>query len=109
MTILGIFPHRMKDIIFMCDEIEPTPGEIEMNIGKLGNLEKLKFLFWVEGTFEDNIWWGGGRRSRLEWGSGGRRGNGKEPDGTGSWGQECLMAGEGGDGGGRRARWQLLG
>ena len=30
-------------------------------------------------------------------GSGGRRGNGREPDGTGGWGQECQMAGEGGD------------
>ena len=29
--------------------------------------------------------------------------------GQGSWGQECQMAGEGGDGGGRRVRWQLLG
>ena len=40
-------------------------GEIEMNIRKLGNSEKLKFPFWVEGTFGDDIWWGGGRRSRL--------------------------------------------
>ena len=32
-----------------------------MNIEKLGNSEKLKFPFWVEGTFGDNIWWGGGR------------------------------------------------
>ena len=45
--------------------------------------------------------WGGG--------SGGRRGNGREPDGTGSWGQECQMAGEGEDSRSRRARWQLLG
>ena len=36
-------------------EVEPTQGEIEMNIGKLGNLEKLKFPFWVEGTFADDI------------------------------------------------------
>ena len=43
-------------------------GEIETNIGKLGNSEKLKFPFWVEGTFGDDIWWGGGRRSRLGWG-----------------------------------------
>ena len=34
--------------------------------------------------------WGGG--------CGGRRGNGREPDGIGSWGQEYQMAGEGGDG-----------
>ena len=45
--------------------------------------------------------WGGG--------NGGRRGNGREPDGTGSWGQEYQMAGEEGDRRGRRARWQLLG
>ena len=31
-----------------------------MNIKKLGNLEKLKFPFWVEGTSGDDIWWGGG-------------------------------------------------
>ena len=34
--------------------------------------------------------WGGG--------SGGRRDNGREPDGTGSWDQECQMARERGDG-----------
>ena len=45
MTILGIFPREVKHIIFMRDEIEPTPGEIETNIGKLGNSEKLKFPF----------------------------------------------------------------
>ena len=43
-------------------------GEIEMNLRKLGNSEKLKFSFWVEGTFGDDIWWDGGRRSRLGWG-----------------------------------------
>ena len=43
-------------------------GEIEMNIRKLGIWEKLKFPFLVAGTFGDNIWWGGGRRSRFEWG-----------------------------------------
>ena len=59
---LAIFPHEMKDITFMRDEIEPMRGEIETNI------EKLKFPFWVEGTFGDDIWWGGGRRSRLGWG-----------------------------------------
>ena len=31
-------------------------------------------------------------------GSGGRRGNGREPDETGSWGQECQIAGDRGDG-----------
>ena len=44
--------------------------------------------------------WGGG--------IGGRRGNGREPDVTGSWGQKCQMAWDGGDGRGRRTRWQLL-
>ena len=38
-------------------------------------------------------------------GSGGRRGNGREPDETGSWGQECQMAGEEGNVKDRRARW----
>ena len=67
MNILGIFPHKVKDIIFMQDEIEPMQGEIEMKIRKLGNSEKLKFPFWVEGMFGDDICWGGGRRSRLGW------------------------------------------
>ena len=42
----------------------------------------------------------------LDWdgSSGGRRGIGREPDGTGNWGQECQMVGEEGDGRGRRAR-----
>ena len=39
----------------MPDEIEPMQGEIEMNIGKLVNSEKLKFPFRVEGTFGDDI------------------------------------------------------
>ena len=34
-------------------------GEIEMNIRKLKNSEKVKFPFLVEGTFSDDIWWGG--------------------------------------------------
>ena len=61
----------------------------------------------MEGTFGDGRVglggpdWGGG--------SGDRRGNGREPDGTGSWGQECQMAGEGQIAGDRRVRWQLLG
>ena len=41
--------------------------------------------------------WGGG--------SGGRRGNSRESDGTGSWGQECQMVGEGEDG--RRQEGQM--
>ena len=106
---MGIFPSEVKDIIFTPDEIEPARGEIEMNIGKLGNSEKLKFPFWVEGTFGDNIWWGGVGGPDWGGGSGGRRGDGRDPDGTGSCGQECQMAGEGGNGRGRRARWQLLG
>ena len=64
---MGIFPREIKDIIFRGDEIEPARGEIETNIRKLVNSEKLKFPFWVEGTFGDDIWWGGGRRSRLGW------------------------------------------
>ena len=36
-------------------EIEPTSGQIEMNIRKLKNSEKLKFPFMVEGTFGDDI------------------------------------------------------
>ena len=36
-----------------------------MNIRKLGNLEKLKFPFWVEGTFGDDIWWGGGQEVQI--------------------------------------------
>ena len=75
-----------------------------MNIGKLGNSEKLKFHFWVEGTFGDDIWWGGGTRFRLGWGSGGRRGKGREPDETGSWGPGVPDGREGGDGRDRRAR-----
>ena len=62
----------VKDIIFMQDEIEPTRGEIETNIRKHGDSEKLKFPFLVEGTFGDDIWWGGGRRSRLGWGQEGQ-------------------------------------
>ena len=55
-------------------------------------MEKLKFPFWVEGAFGDDIWWGGA--AGPDW-SGGRRGNGREPDEIRSWGQECQMAGEG--------------
>ena len=64
----GNFFTQDERYYFTRDEIEPTRGEIEKNIGKLGNLEKLKFLFWVEGTFGDDIWWDGCRRSRLGWG-----------------------------------------
>ena len=51
-----------------------------------GKIEKLKFPFWVEGTFGDDIWWGGvgdGAGGPVEGGvSGSRRGNGREPDGA---------------------------
>ena len=40
----------------------------------------------------------------LGGGSGGRRGNGRKPDGTGSCGQECQMAREGGDGRGQEGK-----
>ena len=93
----------MKDIIFTRGEIEPMQGEIEMNIGKLGNSKKVKFPFWMEGTFGDDIWLGGSRRSRLG-GDGVRRNNGSEPDGTGILGQECQMAEEGGDGRGQEGQ-----
>ena len=68
-----------------------------MNIEKLGNSEKLKFPFWVEGTFGDDIWWGGAGGPDCGGGSGGRRGHGREPDGTGNWGQGCQVARERGD------------
>ena len=67
MTILGIFPGKVKDIIFMQDEIEPMQGEIETNIRKFGNSEKLKFPFWVEGTFGDDI---GGWEQEIQIGLG---------------------------------------
>ena len=51
----GNFSTRGERYYFTRGEIEPTRGEIEMNIGKLGNLEKLKFPFWVEETFGDDI------------------------------------------------------
>ena len=60
-------------------------GEIEMNIGKIGNSEKLKFSFLVEGTFGDDICWDGvGAGGPVGgWVSGSRKGNGREPDGVG--------------------------
>ena len=51
----GIFSTRGERCYFMQGEIKPTQGEIETNIGKLGNSEKLKFPFWLEGTFGDDI------------------------------------------------------
>ena len=49
------FSTRGERYYFMRGEIEPTRGEIETSIGKLRNSEKLKFPFWVEGTFGDDI------------------------------------------------------
>ena len=46
---------RGERYYFTRGEIEPMRGEIETNIRKLGNSEKLKFPFWVEGTFGDDI------------------------------------------------------
>ena len=79
---------RGERYYFMQGEIEPMRGEIEMNIGKLKNLEKLMFPFWVEGTFGDDIWWGGGGAGGPAGGGviGSRRGNGREPDGAGALG-----------------------
>ena len=76
------------------------------------NLEtqkKLKFFFGCRGPLV--IMFGGMEAGGPDWdgGSGCRRGNGREPDGTGSWGQECQMVGRKGMAGGRRTRWQLLG
>ena len=48
----GNFSTRGERYYFTRGEIEPMQGEIEMNIE---NLEKLKFPFWVEGTFGDDI------------------------------------------------------
>ena len=80
----GNFSMRGEIYYFTRGEIEPMRGEIEMNIGKLRNLEKLKFLFWVEGTFGDDIWWGGAGGPVGGGVSGSRRGNGREPDGAGA-------------------------
>ena len=55
----------------------------------------------MEGTFGDDIWWGGGSDPDLGGGSGGGGGNGREPDVKGCWGQECQMAGDGGNGRGQ--------
>ena len=68
----GNFSTHGERYYFMQCEIEPTRGEIEMNIEKLGNSEKLKFPFWVEWTFGDDIWWdwgwGWGRWASWGWG-----------------------------------------
>ena len=77
----GNFSTRGERYYFTQGEIELTRGEIEKNIGKLGNSEKLKFPFWVEGTSGDDIWWGGAGGPVGGGISGSRRGNGREPDG----------------------------
>ena len=51
----GNFSMQGERYYFMRGEIEPTRGEIEINTRKLRNSEKLKFPFWVEGTFGDDI------------------------------------------------------
>ena len=48
----GNFSTQGERYYFTRGEIEPTRDEIKTNIG---NLEKLKFPFWVEGTFGDDI------------------------------------------------------
>ena len=35
-------------------------GEIEMNIRKLRTWKNSNLFSWVEGTFGDDTWWGGG-------------------------------------------------
>ena len=52
----GNFSTQGERYYFTQGEIEPKRDEIETNIGKLRNLEKFKFPFWVEGTFGDDIW-----------------------------------------------------
>ena len=78
-----------------------------MNIRKRGNSEKLKFPSWVEGTFGDDVWWGGGRRSGLEWGvvgAGGAMAGSQMGQGVGAssarWQGREGMAGAGGPDGG---------
>ena len=76
MTILGIFSMRGERYYFTQDKIEPTWGEIEMNIGKLGRkLGKTQISFsgggdfwwwyligwgWRQGAGVGARWWGGG-------------------------------------------------
>ena len=89
MTILGIFPCEVKDNIFMQDEKQT-----------LENLETWKnsnFLFGWRGPLVMIFGGVGAGGPDLGGGSGSRSCNGRESDGTGSWGQECQMAGEGGD------------
>ena len=82
---------------------------LKRTLENLENQKNLNFLFGWKGPLVMIL--GGVGAGGPDWGrgSGSRRSNGREPDGTGSWGQECQMAGKGGDGMGRRARLQLLG
>ena len=83
-------------------------GEIEMKIGKLKNLEKLKFPFWVEGSLV--MIFDGARRVVIAGGSGSRDGEDRRGKWQGArwgqdwWGQEGQMAGRKGMVGGRSAR-----
>ena len=61
----GIFPCEVKDIIFTGDEIEPTRGEIEKKIGKLGNSN---FLFGWKGPLV--MIFGGVGAGGPDWGGG---------------------------------------
>ena len=87
--IFGNFLMLGDRYYFTPGEIEPMRGEIEMNTGKLGNSEKLKFPFWVEGPLVMIFGgWGWEWDRWASWGglSGNRRGNGREPDGAGAVG-----------------------
>ena len=52
MTILGIFPRKVKDIILR--KVRLNPREVRLKRTS-ENLEKLKFPFQMEGTFGDDI------------------------------------------------------
>ena len=66
---MGIFPREVKDIIFTRDEIEPTQGEIETNIGKLGNSKNSNFLFGWRGPLV--MIFGGVGAGGPDWGGAG--------------------------------------
>ena len=57
-SLVPLLPWELKKNYFRMEgstrgEIEPIQGEIETNIGKLRNSEKLKFPFCMVGTFGD--------------------------------------------------------
>ena len=73
----GNFSMRGERYYFMQGEIKPTRGEIETNIGKLSNSEKLKFPFWVEVMIFDRVGVGAGGGWQGAWvpdGGGGSEG-----------------------------------